>query len=465
MERFFFSFWGQACSIGYWPLVLLGFGILFGVFQLRRRVLSRYKLAQIIDRRLFLSDSLSTAQHLLTRPESVEEQAARFQLQQAEELAKTVRVEDAFPFRAHRIWAIAGGLAAVSFGIFAIRYLTTNSLSLRPPLISFQITPVIEKIGEAFGKKKEALTHPFSRDRQQSANAQTGATQAIERSDMPQTPPSQETDPTGANANAESQAPGRGEKPGEEAKAGAQQDGKAPSSPQGQAGDKPQGENSPSTSEKPAGNPKEQSAKDSNGSPGLLNRMKDALSSLASKMQPNSSQQQQSQGNQNAASEKKDGQQQQASNSNRDQQGSKQQEGKGQQSDQNQTTEGQGQGQTAEKAQSAQGRSSDQSPQKGADAHSGVGRQDGDKDIKDAEQLKAMGKLADIIGKRSANVTGDMTVETSSGKQQLKTQYSQRLSQHSDSGGEINRNEIPAIYQHYVREYMEQVRKTDKSNQ
>ena len=76
-----------------------------------------------------------------------------------------------------------------------------------------------------------------------------------------------------------------------------------------------------------------------------------------------------------------------------------------------------------------------------------------------------MGKLADLIGKRSAQLTGEMTVETSSGKQQLRTQYSQKLGEHSDSGGEINRNEVPPIFQRYVREYMEEVRKTDKTNQ
>ena len=76
-----------------------------------------------------------------------------------------------------------------------------------------------------------------------------------------------------------------------------------------------------------------------------------------------------------------------------------------------------------------------------------------------------MGKLAEIIGKRSANLTGEVTVETSSGKQGLKTQDSQRVGQHSDAGGEINRDEIPLMYQQYVREYMERVHKQAKSTE
>ena len=70
-----------------------------------------------------------------------------------------------------------------------------------------------------------------------------------------------------------------------------------------------------------------------------------------------------------------------------------------------------------------------------------------------------MGKLAEIIGKRSASLTGDIMVETSSGNQQLKTAYSQRLGHHADLGGEINRDQIPLADQQYIREYMELVRK------
>jgi hypothetical protein len=114
----------------------------------------------------------------------------------------------------------------------------------------------------------------------------------------------------------------------------------------------------------------------------------------------------------------------------------------------------------SEKAQASQARTSaDSSARDGSDSRSGIGRQDGNKDLKEAEQLQAMGKLAEIIGKRSASVTGEMMVETPSGKQHLKTEYSQRMGRHSDLGGEINRDEIPLMYQQYVRNYMEAVRK------
>ena len=70
-----------------------------------------------------------------------------------------------------------------------------------------------------------------------------------------------------------------------------------------------------------------------------------------------------------------------------------------------------------------------------------------------------MGKLSELIGKRAANITGEVMVEVSSGKQQLKTQYSNRNGAHAEAGGEINRDEVPLAYQLYVQQYFAQMRK------
>jgi hypothetical protein len=95
----------------------------------------------------------------------------------------------------------------------------------------------------------------------------------------------------------------------------------------------------------------------------------------------------------------------------------------------------------------------------GDNSQSGAGRNDGRKNVREAEQLKALGKLEEIIGKRSATLTGDMTVEKPSGKQQLKTEYTNQLGTHSDTGGEINRDEIPPEYRAYIRAYMDAMHK------
>jgi hypothetical protein len=447
----------------YWPALLLVVGLAVGAFRIRQHALSRYRIAQVLDRKLALSDSLSTAQYLSEHSLTGQDEAIRFQLNQAGELAKTVRVETAFPFHAHRVWAAAGALAAVSFGLVAVRYMVTNSLSLHPPLVSFQFAPVVERVQKAFGKKKEDSRNLLAHDREVTTRADSAGSQQPDKAGLPPQGPGLENEGAKTTGGDPSPSFQKGEKSKEN---GNDTGGRDSLSPKGEPGDKTPGENNSSATPKSGEQTKEQAGKDGKSSDGLINRMKDAISSLASKMQPNQKQggQQGQAKDDKSTQEKAAGQQQSASNS-KDQQGSQQQDGKGQQSDQNQTSEGQGQGQTAEKAESAQGQSTDQSPQKGADAHSGVGRQDGDKGIKDAEQLKAMGKLADLIGKRSAQLTGEMTVETSSGKQQLRTQYSQKMGEHSDSGGEINRNEVPPVFQRYVREYMDEVRKADKSNQ
>ena len=51
----------------------------------------------------------------------------------------------------------------------------------------------------------------------------------------------------------------------------------------------------------------------------------------------------------------------------------------------------------------------------------GIGSQDGSKENHAAEQLKAMGKISEIIGRRSATVTGETSIEVQSGNQQLHT--------------------------------------------
>ena len=76
-----------------------------------------------------------------------------------------------------------------------------------------------------------------------------------------------------------------------------------------------------------------------------------------------------------------------------------------------------------------------------------------------AEQLAAMGKISEIIGKRSQNITGEATIDVQSTSQQLRTGYQDRKSEHVQAGAEINRDEIPVALENYVTQYFEQVRK------
>jgi hypothetical protein len=119
--------------------------------------------------------------------------------------------------------------------------------------------------------------------------------------------------------------------------------------------------------------------------------------------------------------------------------------------------DGQGEKSTGDKSQAGD-KSSDRPGNQ--DSKSGMGQNEGDKSIKDAEQLAAMGKISEIFGKRAQQITGEITVEVSSGKQQLKTAWSERKALHADTGAEVNRDEIPLAYQTYIQRYFEEVRKT-----
>ena len=64
--------------------------------------------------------------------------------------------------------------------------------------------------------------------------------------------------------------------------------------------------------------------------------------------------------------------------------------------------------------------------QKDDNEHSGVGSEEGDKSTRQAEALKAMGKISELFGKRAENVQGAVMIEVGSTRQQLKTPLSQR---------------------------------------
>jgi hypothetical protein len=196
-----------------------------------------------------------------------------------------------------------------------------------------------------------------------------------------------------------------------------------------------------------------QAAGNSGENSGLLGKFKDAMSSLMNRMRqaPSAKGSQQQAGAQN-------GGQQKSQSGNAGQNGKKgQQPGDGQQAN---AKDGQP-GEDSENAQNSQSGSPGESGQQAATKQpgSGIGRQDGSKDVKLAEQLAAMGKISEIIGKRAANVSGELTVEVENSNQQLRTPYAQRDAQHIQAGGEINRDEVPVALQAYVQQYFEQVRK------
>lgn len=438
-----------------WPwiafLTVLGLG--WSAFAVNRRIRNAYQVAQAMDESLNFQDSLSSAWFIRTKATG-DQPAEQFLLQNAERLAETADPARAFPFERRRAWLVTAALLVGAFSLFTVRYLVTRQLDLERPFLPSVITEVFETAknpGSATNKPR-----PTTSDQAENHLPPIAAEQTDKQQDKPanvQGSPQSAAQTPGANKKGE---------PGEA------QDQQAKSSDEPSSTDQQtNGQGKPSDANSKASNGADKTDQqggkqaDSNGpqkSGSLMDRMRDALSSVMAKIKPTG----------NSANSQKSGQKNLDGQNGADKSGSKDQSGDGQkdagkeESAQEQSA-GQQSQQGAAKAQASQGKdSASPSDKKGSDAQSGVGHSDGSKEMREAEQAKAMGKLAEIIGKRSASLTGEMQI-VPSGKQRLQTEYTHAQGQHADLGGEINRDDIPVEDQEYVREYMEMVRKKASS--
>ena len=442
----------------YWlvaaPTVTLGAGI----YWLLRRMPSNYGIAQVVDHAAGTEDSISTAYyfslpaHLGRPPERVRDA----QFAEAERLSGRISASQTIPFRMPRaIYAVAG-LLVLAGGLVTLRYVLEKRLDLRLPLASV----LRDTLGGAqphvvAAQKPGAAKRPDFKD-------SMGMTVDAQNPQVTQNPengmetinvPADEKD-----GGAQTQAQIRDERPGDQLSDGEQGEqiasGEEGNASSGDAAE--QGEQGPSQGKQQANKAPGESGKQSNGgeSSSLLSKLKDAMNNLMSKMkqQPQgNSQQQQSAAKQNGGQK-----QQSASQKGKSSEG---EQGEGQQSE---SQEGEP-GEQSQNQQNAQGKGPGQSSDQQAAKQpgSGIGKQDGDKDIRNAQQLAAMGKISEIIGKRSQNVTGEVTVEVKDSSQQIRTPVAQRNASHGESGGEISRDEVPVVYQPYVQQYFEQIRKQD----
>jgi hypothetical protein len=440
-----------------WLLLMPAAAAAIGVFLALRRLPSHYTTAQIVDRRLKLADTLSTAWFFSRagRPGASQPMLAR-QQDQADRVAATVDVRLAVPLRVpRRVYAMAV-LALVASSLFALRYGVMRRLDLHTPLarVLEQQFHFEEKIVLAKNVRRDPPPQGQPDEPEQAAQDQNqnGESEPSAAPDEQQAA-DRTADKKGSGNRGDSQK----EKESTERQADSEeQDAQAdqqetPSDPrnggnQGQQGNRKSDQAKQSNSQHDANGSGESSS--------ILNKVKDAFQNLLSRMKPQ-------QGN--------TGSQQAMDQNSRQQQGKGQQNGKqqaskdGQRGDSGQKGDAE-QGDSSERADNsadpqakASGKTDGQQPSK--QSGSGIGSQDGDKSIKQAEQLAAMGKISEIIGKRAANLTGEATVQVQTTNQQLRTPYAQRGAQHAQSGAEIDRDEIPVALQACVEKYFEQVRK------
>ena len=450
----------------YWLVLLFAGSLAASAYRSRTQLLSAYQVAQSIDRRLDLKDALSTAYYFSQHPDRAA--SAEFvgqQRQAAEDMARSADLERGVPFLMPRTAYVNLALVALVFGMFGLRYGIHRSLELGSPLVHINFDGL-------FGTQPQlANARPGKRpgfsDARRDPNAPVDPWDAKTNELDPQNDAALQSvadpDPNTAGAAPDAAAKAdakntqqlpQGNNPLDSGEKGdAPQPGDA--SPNSSAGaDSKSGQQSGSKDAKDAKDSKDGNQSGNSGENSSLgSKLRDALSNLLAKMKPQSKQgggkpneSQQSSAKSSQQGEKQEGDSKSPGQEQADASANSQSEGDQQQGGTQQASRGK-----------SEGRSNNQpnSP----DGKSGVGKQDGDKAAREAAELAAMGKLSEIIGKRAANISGEVMVEVSPGKQQLKTQYSQQNAAHVEAGGEINRDEVPLAYQQYVQQYFAQVRK------
>jgi hypothetical protein len=443
----------------YWIIVLFAVGLGVGAYRLRATLLSPYQIAQSLDHRLGFKDALSTAHYFAEHPDraGVRRDFVATQREGAETLARSANMTRGMPFFAPRTAYVNVALVAVALGMFGLRYGIKRNLDLGSPLVHINLDGFFgnsPKVADARAHGKRILDADGQRDPAEnpwdskSSDRDPATDAALQSVEDPQT----KNGDAAADGSGKEDAKATQELPpgnnpvdsGEKGDAAQSSDAQANPSPNG---DSKSGEQNASKDAKDS-NQSGNSAQNSS----LSGKLRDAINNLLAKMKPQSKQSSGKAGDSQSASSKSS------------QQGEKQDgdpKSGQEKSDSSASSQSEGEQQQGGTQQASQGKSDGRSNSQpnSPDGKSGIGKQDGDKAAREAAELAAMGKISEIIGKRSANITGEMMVEVSSGKQQLKTQYSDRNGSHAEAGGEVNRDEVPLAYQQYVQQYFAQMRK------
>jgi hypothetical protein len=402
------------------------------------------QVARVLDERCSLADTLATAVYF--RDSTLE--IAAGQRRQADAMAREIDVARMIPFQFPKPLYALAAFGVIASGLFVYRFGVRRELTLAGPIAPLPV----DGLGWAVKSGDKALTARNAARKPSDALPPEGVVNRLgtSTSDNPG-----EKDAVGSPGKAIT----TGTQNGKEDPSSTASDGKksadrresSDASDPNSAASKQDGEQPPSSRDGSAQS--QQAGSKSPGTPnssGLMSKLRDAVSSLMAKMKPQGNQTPPggAQSAQQPNGKQPGGQQSSSQKSNQDAKANpSNQEGQDSESqDSDQAAPGKG-----------AGKGNDQNAS--AKPGSGMGHQDGNKEIKDAEQLNAMGKLSEIIGKRSANVTGEMTIEPQNGPQQLRTAYTNSTAQHGEASGDVNRDEVPVALQSYVQQYFEQVRK------
>ena len=420
-----------------------------GLYLSWRGRFNDYQIAQLLDTRLGLCDTLSTAvfYYAPLAPLRCDEATRLSQRRWAEIALAEIDVDRALPVRFPRglVSAIAG-LALVAAGLTLLRFQMHDGAAFRHTLA--RVTePLLKRAAGEIAKLEKQLQPPAEKPAEQkretgdqkAEGADSGAT-STDLSDnlQPRSEASQKNQngKDGGNSKSEAarktadntgdmeQTPSESENPPRD-ESSSRDNGSRSSA--GNKANSRQGDSQPS----------HQAASQNNASSSLWNKVSDTvarLTSLTSKA-GNGSKSSSGQNAQSAANR------QRAAASAALEPGAQQPENGGQPGMMN-------------------GQSGGSDPHAPNKSGSGAGSEDGNKAIQEAEELEAMGKISVILGRRSQELTGTATVETVSGRSELATRYVARRSQHASVEDTAARDQIPLEFETYVQNYLAEQRRS-----
>jgi hypothetical protein len=414
--------------LGWWTIILFAAaGVAVGIFRVCRQTPDVYATAIRLDENARLQDALSTALYFSGHPEG-SEAFRRSQREQAETRAGAVALEQAVPFIFPRTVYAMAALGLLASGLVAWRY--HLGFDLRSPIAQ----TLLQKQEADNPKSEPKKTDP----KQWMQEAEALLARLGVKSDGKAAPEDQD-EINKALDQALQANPGPKDQKGEKKSAENSKESPDSGDPMDLVQDQ-KDESLPGT-EDAGGNKMNPGQQES-----VLSKLKQAVSSLLSKSKLKDANPGDSDKQQQAQSDAKMSGEQGNAGKDQPEQGESMSDAL------------QGDANSQSKA-GQKGKLDSNEDQKGQG--SGIGNQNGLKEQREAEQLKAMGKISEIIGKRAATVSGEMMVEVQSGKnQQLRTAYTNTTAAHGEADGDVTRDEIPLSLQPYVQQYFEQVRKT-----
>lgn len=446
---------GTGALAWWWLLVVATAAAVAALYRAARRTPSAYVTAQLLDHRLGYADSISTALHFSQHPDAASSDVRRCQIEYAERLSKPADLSKAVPYTLPRsVYPMAALLVLVS-SLFALRYTATKALDLKTPLASLlQLdAPEEEQVEQASNRQSKPEPDAGMKPQPGDGPLESKGSRHDDRNAARNE----------AAENGSQSKDGKASSQSKSSQEGSGESGEQPQAPEGQSGEN--ANQSPAAGQRSAesgrGEPKSgnqaegtDAAASSSQSSSILNKMRDAMQNLLSRVKPQTSNQpasaRQQQGQQNGQAQgQQTAAQNQAGDGGRSGDGGNSQQGQADRSADSRRSQGKAPGEG-------------QSPGGSKEPGAGVGAEDGSKDLKEAEQLAAMGKISEILGKRAANISGEATVEVQSTNQELRTPYAQRQASGGEGGAEIARDEVPVALQAYVTQYFEQVRKKQK---